>query len=225
MELKSLEDWTVEKQFKSVPDVVDVASFGGTDARVPGARRSGQARRLRAQPRPGGAAARQQQRQRRRQLHRGGPAADQRPRRRAGRRRRRHRADGHRDEERHAAARRETSRRSTQGPKIRLGQFGKAIHRADGTILDNDDVVEGIVLLRKGADADADARRDPREGEGAQRAHPAARRQDRAVPRPQRPGALHDAHGAAQPDRRDHPRRGRSCSCSSATCAARSSSR
>ncbi len=30
MELKSLEDWTLEKQFKSVPDVVDVVSFGGT---------------------------------------------------------------------------------------------------------------------------------------------------------------------------------------------------
>src|SRR6516165_4600231 len=29
MELKSLEDWVVEKQFKSVPNVVDVASFGG----------------------------------------------------------------------------------------------------------------------------------------------------------------------------------------------------
>ncbi len=29
MELKSLEDWVIEKQFKSVPDVVDVASFGG----------------------------------------------------------------------------------------------------------------------------------------------------------------------------------------------------
>src|ERR1700676_2971625 len=29
MALKSLEDWTVEKQFKSVPNVVDVASFGG----------------------------------------------------------------------------------------------------------------------------------------------------------------------------------------------------
>ena len=29
MELKSLEDWTIEKQFKSVPNVVDVASFGG----------------------------------------------------------------------------------------------------------------------------------------------------------------------------------------------------
>src|SRR5579872_6267155 len=29
MELKSLEDWVVEKEFKSVPNVVDVASFGG----------------------------------------------------------------------------------------------------------------------------------------------------------------------------------------------------
>src|ERR1700694_5723143 len=29
MELKSLEDWVVEKQFKSVPNVVDVSSFGG----------------------------------------------------------------------------------------------------------------------------------------------------------------------------------------------------
>src|SRR5579872_4820788 len=29
MELKALEDWVLEKQFKSVPDVVDVSSFGG----------------------------------------------------------------------------------------------------------------------------------------------------------------------------------------------------
>ena len=29
MELKSLEDWVLEKQFKSVPDVVDVSSLGG----------------------------------------------------------------------------------------------------------------------------------------------------------------------------------------------------
>jgi heavy metal efflux system protein len=41
-----------------------------------------------------------------------------------------------------------------QGPKIRLGKNGKAIHRADGNIIDYDDVVEGIVLLRKGANAD-----------------------------------------------------------------------
>src|ERR1700716_1856480 len=29
MELKSIEDWVIERQFKSVPNVVDVASFGG----------------------------------------------------------------------------------------------------------------------------------------------------------------------------------------------------
>jgi cobalt-zinc-cadmium resistance protein CzcA len=43
----------------------------------------------------------------------------------------------------------------TQGPKIRLGQFARAIRREDGKIIDNDDVVSGIVLLRKGADADS----------------------------------------------------------------------
>jgi cobalt-zinc-cadmium resistance protein CzcA len=29
MELKSIEDWVIEKNFKAVPDIVDVASFGG----------------------------------------------------------------------------------------------------------------------------------------------------------------------------------------------------
>jgi cobalt-zinc-cadmium resistance protein CzcA len=42
-----------------------------------------------------------------------------------------------------------------QGSKIRLGQIGKAIHRDNGRIVDDGDVVEGIVLLRKGADSDA----------------------------------------------------------------------
>jgi cobalt-zinc-cadmium resistance protein CzcA len=45
-----------------------------------------------------------------------------------------------------------------QGPRIRLGQIGKTIHRADGKLLDNDDVVEGIVLLRKGAESDSTLR-------------------------------------------------------------------
>jgi heavy metal efflux system protein len=40
----------------------------------------------------------------------------------------------------------------TQGPKIRLGQIGKAVHRKDGVVEDDNDVVEGIVFLRKGAD-------------------------------------------------------------------------
>jgi cobalt-zinc-cadmium resistance protein CzcA len=40
-----------------------------------------------------------------------------------------------------------------QGPKVRLGQLGKTIRHEDGTVLNDDDVVEGIVLLRKGAEA------------------------------------------------------------------------
>jgi cobalt-zinc-cadmium resistance protein CzcA len=39
-----------------------------------------------------------------------------------------------------------------QGPKIRLGQFGRAIHREDGKIIDNDDVVSAWVPMRKGAE-------------------------------------------------------------------------
>ena len=41
-----------------------------------------------------------------------------------------------------------------QGPKIRLGQIGRAMHRQDGAIVDNPDTVEGIVLLQKGDDSD-----------------------------------------------------------------------
>jgi cobalt-zinc-cadmium resistance protein CzcA len=41
----------------------------------------------------------------------------------------------------------------SQGPMIRLGRFGRAIRRADGKIVDDDDVVSGIALLQKGADA------------------------------------------------------------------------
>lgn len=42
----------------------------------------------------------------------------------------------------------------TQGPKIRLGQIGRADHLPDGTIVDNPDTVEGIVLMQKGDDSD-----------------------------------------------------------------------
>jgi cobalt-zinc-cadmium resistance protein CzcA len=41
-----------------------------------------------------------------------------------------------------------------QAPKVRLGQLGKTIRHADGTVINDDDVVEGIVLLRKGAVAE-----------------------------------------------------------------------
>lgn len=41
-----------------------------------------------------------------------------------------------------------------QGPKIRLGQIGRSTHLSNGTIVDNPDTVEGIVLLQKGDDSD-----------------------------------------------------------------------
>ena len=40
-----------------------------------------------------------------------------------------------------------------QGPMIRLGQFGEAYHDKSGRLIDNDDVVSGIVALQKGANA------------------------------------------------------------------------
>jgi heavy metal efflux system protein len=42
-----------------------------------------------------------------------------------------------------------------QAPKVRLGQLGKTIRKEDGSIINDDDAVEGIVLLRKGAEAGA----------------------------------------------------------------------
>ena len=42
-----------------------------------------------------------------------------------------------------------------QAPKVRLGQLGKTIRQQDGTVINDNDVVEGIVLLRKGAEADS----------------------------------------------------------------------
>src|SRR3984885_11570488 len=42
-----------------------------------------------------------------------------------------------------------------QAPKVRLGQLGKTIRHGDGAVINDEDVVEGIVLLRKGAEAQA----------------------------------------------------------------------
>ena len=41
-----------------------------------------------------------------------------------------------------------------QGAKIRLGQIGKTIPNRHGQLLDNDDAVEGVLLLQKGANSD-----------------------------------------------------------------------
>lgn len=43
----------------------------------------------------------------------------------------------------------------TQASKIRLGQIGRTYRSRDGRVLDDDDVVHGIVLMRKGAEPQA----------------------------------------------------------------------
>lgn len=153
MELKSIEDWTLEKQFKSVPNVVDVVSFGGTTREY----------QVRLDPTKlvsyGLSIGQVEQQLANNNVNAGGSFVE------AGLQQINVRAVGLftkvRDIAQTAiktqngtAIRVEDIANVTQAPKIRLGQIGKAIHRADGTVLDNQDVVEGIVLLRKGANAD-----------------------------------------------------------------------
>jgi cobalt-zinc-cadmium resistance protein CzcA len=154
MELKSLEDWVLEKQFKSVPNVVDVSSLGGMTKEY----------QVRVDPNKlvsyGLNIGQVEQQLAANNVNAGGSFIQ------AGLQQINVRAlglvtDVHDIERTVIKAQSGTALRVsdiatvTQGPKIRLGRNGKAVHRADGRILDNDDVVEGIVLLRKGAESDA----------------------------------------------------------------------
>jgi cobalt-zinc-cadmium resistance protein CzcA len=153
MELKSLEDWVIEKQFKSIKNVVDVASFGGPtreyqvcldpDKLIAYGLSIGQIEQQLSNNNANG----------------GGSFIE------AGMQQINVRAVGLvktvRDIENTVVSTRNgTAVRIRdiatveQGPKIRLGQFGRAIHHADGRIIDNNDVVAGIVLLRKSANSD-----------------------------------------------------------------------
>src|SRR6202021_2498227 len=38
------------------------------------------------------------------------------------------------------------------GPRIRLGHMARATHRADGVVVDEPDVIQGVVLMLKGAE-------------------------------------------------------------------------
>jgi cobalt-zinc-cadmium resistance protein CzcA len=83
MELRSIEDWVLLKQFKSVTDVVDVSDFGGTVREYQVRVDPNKLVVVRIEHRPGGAATRQQQHQCRRQLCGRRHAADERSRPRA----------------------------------------------------------------------------------------------------------------------------------------------
>ncbi|MGA7634861.1 MAG: CusA/CzcA family heavy metal efflux RND transporter [Terriglobales bacterium] len=153
MELKSIEDWVIEKSFKAVPNIVDVASFGGPTREY----------QVRVNPNKlvsyGLSLAQVEQQLTNNNANAGGSFIE------AGLQQINVRSIGlvnrvHDIEQTVIVTKNGTPIRVqdiavvSQGPKIRLGQFAKAIHSEDGKIIDNDDVVSGIVLLRKGAAAD-----------------------------------------------------------------------
>jgi cobalt-zinc-cadmium resistance protein CzcA len=154
MELKSIEDWTIEKQFKSVPNVVDVASFGGPTREY----------QVRVDPNKlisyGLSIGQVEQQLTNNNATAGGSFIDE------GMQQVNVREVGLFRNVRDIGNTVIMTKTGTplhvrdiatvaQGPKIRLGQFARARHLADGTIVDNPDVVSGIVLLRKGADSDS----------------------------------------------------------------------
>ena len=153
MELKSIEDWVVEKSFKSVPDIVDVSSFGGPTREY----------QVRLDPNKlvayGLSLAQVEQQLTNNNANAGGSFIQE------GLQQINVRSVGMVDRSQDIAETVLLTKNGiplrvkdvavvSQGSKIRLGQTAKAIHREDGKIVDNDDVVSGIVLLRKNAAAD-----------------------------------------------------------------------
>lgn len=153
MELKSIEDWVVEKNLKAVPDIVDVASFGGPTREY----------QVRVDPNKlvayGLSLAQVEQQITNSNANAGGSFIE------AGLQQINVREVGlvksvNDIENTVIVSKNGTPLRVkdvaivSQGPKIRLGQTARAIHREDGRIIDDADVVSGIALLRKGANAD-----------------------------------------------------------------------
>jgi heavy metal efflux system protein len=153
MDLKSIEDWVIEKNYKSVPDVVDVSSFGGPTREY----------QVRLDPNKlvsyGLSLAQVENQLTNNNTNAGGSFIQ------TGLQQINIREVG--------LVRTVQDIQNTviftktgtplrmkdiavieQGPKIRLGQTSKTIHREDGKIIDDEDAVSGTLLLRKGADAD-----------------------------------------------------------------------
>src|SRR5712691_535411 len=153
MELKSIEDWVVEKNLKSVPNIVDIATFGGPTREY----------QVRVDPSKlisyGLSLAQVEQQLTNNNVNAGGSFIQ------AGLQQINIREVG---QVRNVYDIENTvilTKNGTplhvkdiavvsQGPKIRLGQFARAIRREDGRVIDNDDVVSAWVPMRKGADAE-----------------------------------------------------------------------
>jgi cobalt-zinc-cadmium resistance protein CzcA len=153
MQIKSIEDWTLEKQFKQVPGVVDVSSLGGETKEY----------QIRLDPDKlvsyGLSIGQVEQQLATNNTNAGGSFIV------AGAQQINVQAVGlyanvQQIESTLVKTQAGTALRIKdiavveQGPKIRLGQNGRTIRRVDGKLVDNPDVVEGIALLQKGDDAD-----------------------------------------------------------------------
>ncbi len=153
MALKSLEDWTLEKQFRSVPGVVDVSSFGGVTREY----------QVTVDPEKliayGLTLQNVQQQLASNNVNAGGSFIEQ------GQQQINVREVGlfttvHDIEQTVLKAANGTALRVSdiahvaQGPKIRLGQIGKTFRAKDGKLIDDGDVVEGVLLLQKGENSD-----------------------------------------------------------------------
>jgi cobalt-zinc-cadmium resistance protein CzcA len=154
MELKSVEDWVVEKSFKSVPNIVDVQSFGGPTREY----------QVRVDPDKliayGLSIGQVEQQLTNNNGNAGGSFIE------AGQQQVNVREVGlvrnvHDIENTVILAKNGTPlhvrdiAEVSQGPKIRLGRVGRSTRLADGRLIDDDDVVMGTLPLRKDAEADA----------------------------------------------------------------------
>ncbi len=154
MELKSIEDWVVEKNFKAVPNIVDVQSFGGPTREY----------QVRVDPDKliayGLSIGQVEQQLTNNNGNAGGSFIE------AGQQQVNVREVGlvrnvHDIENTVILAKNGTPlhirdiAEVSQGPKIRLGRVGRSTRLEDGRLIDDDDVVMGTLPLRKDAEADA----------------------------------------------------------------------
>jgi len=153
MEKKSLEDWLLEKSFKSVKGVVDVSSFGGPtkeyqikldpEKLVSYGLSIGQVEQQVASNNTNGGGSFIEQGAQQINVQSAGLYTSVQD-----------IEDTEVKTQNGAAISIKDIATVSQGAKIRLGQIGRATHRPDGTIVDNADTVAGIVLLQKGDDSD-----------------------------------------------------------------------
>jgi cobalt-zinc-cadmium resistance protein CzcA len=151
MELRSIEDWVLLKQFKSVTNVVDVSDFGGTVREY----------QVRVDPNKlvsyGLSIGQVEQQLANNNINAGGSFVEE------GLQQMNVRALGLfstvQDIEQTVlktqsgtALRVKDIADVVQGPKIRLGHMARANHMEDGRIVDEPDVIQGAVLMRKGAE-------------------------------------------------------------------------